>query len=714
MTGFLSADWYRVADLRPRRRLGVRVVRQVHRGTPWFVLQDPVSGKGHRLGQQGHHFFALADGTRTVQDLWQIACRAFPDRPPTQSEVVTLIAQLHQADLVVADRMPDLSDLVRRAGKHRRQLLVAALKNPLALRLPLLDPGPFLDATGAVGRALFSRWGFALWALLLAMALGLVATHWQELGGNMPDRLFSVSSILPLVLAYVPVKLLHELGHGYALRRWGGEVREVGVMFLVFFPVPYVDASQSMMLPCKWQRISVSAAGILIETGLAALATLVWVLAEPGALRATAFNVMLIGGVSTVLFNGNPLLRFDGYFVLSDLLESPNLAQRANAYFWYLCERHILGVEEALPPQMARNERGWLLSYAIAAFAYRVLLLILISLFIAARFLGLGILLAVWSLIMAFGVPAFKGMSFLVQSPRLAGQRPRAVFRAGVALAALAGLVVLMPLPSVTTTVGYLRDPARAQLRAGTDGVVSEVLAPNGVRVLAGDPVLVLEVPELERLILVATATLRDLEMRRAARPLEDGTARAALERQVAFARSRLDDLEARREARVLRAPEAGIVVLPEARDLAGRFLAKGQAVGILRTGQPPVVQAAVPQRRAGLVTEHTRAVELRFRTAAGAAAHVARIVPESTTRLPSAALTSVAGGYGLLVDPRDPEGRASLEPAVLLELAPDGLLPASALVGERVLVRFTHPPEPLAQQLWRSARQTFLSVVEF
>ena len=689
------------------------MVRQVHRGTPWFVLQDPISGKGHRLSQQGYRFFALADGTRTVQRIWQVVCSEFPERPPTQSEIVTLIAQLYQADLVVADRRPDLSDMVRRAEKHRRQLVVAALKNPLALRMPLLDPGPFLEATQVVGRVIFSRLGFVLWFLLIIGATGIVVTRWSELAGNMPDRLFSISSILPLVLAYIPVKLLHELGHGYALRRWDSEVREVGLMFLVFFPVPYVDASQAMMLPSKWQRITVSAAGILVETGLAAVATFVWAMAEPGALRAIAFNVMLIGGVSTILFNANPLLRFDGYFMLSDFLESPNFAQRANKYFWYICERYVLGIVEAVPPQMVRNERGWLLTYAVSAFVYRIFLLVLISLFIASRFFGLGILLAMWSLVMALGVPTFKGLSFLVRNPRLIGQRTHALQRGGLAIGILSALVTLVPLPSATTVAGYARHPDGAQLRAGTDGIVTDVVAQNGAFVFEGEAILLLEVPDLDRQILLATATLRDLEMRRAARPLEDTTARAVLDRQITFSLKRLDDLESRRQNRVLRAPKAGTVVLPDEHDLLGRFVTKGQEIGLIWTGHSPVVQAAVPQRRAQLVTEHSGDVELRLQGTVVVTAQVSQIVPESTTLLPSAALTSQAGRYGLLADPRDPTNQGSLEPAVLLELTSNDPLPV-ALVGERVLVRFAHPPEPLVKQIWRSLRQTFLATIEF
>lgn len=713
MSAFLSPDWYRVESLHIRKRPGINVVRQVHRGLPWYIIQDPVSGRGHRLTLQGYFIFGLADGSRSVGTLWRLACAEFPERPPSQSEIVTLVGQLHQADLIIADRMPDLSDLVRRQKKHRRQLLVAMLKNPLAPRLPLFDPGPFLNATAWVGRTLFSVPGFILWAGLMVIALGVVVIRWEELVGNMSDRLFTLTGLLPLVLAYIPIKILHELGHGYALRRWGVESREVGVMFLVFFPVPYVEASQSMMLPSKWQRISVSAAGIQMELGLAALATLVWAVAEPGTLRATAFNIMLIGGVSTLLFNGNPLLRFDGYFVFADLLEIPNLGQRANRYFWYLCERYILGVEDAEPPLTVRSERGWLFFYAVAAFLYRVVLLILISIFVAARLLALGVLLAVWSVVMAFGVPTFKGLSFMVRNPRLAGQRLRAWTRATAALAALVMVAALLPLPNTTVAAGYLRAAPELQLRAGTDGFVAAVMVRNGETVAQGDPLIRLDMPDLERRILLGEATLLDLALRRDTRPVEDRSARNMLNLQITYAERRLADLEQRRADSLLRAPVSGVLMLPRSADLIGRFVSQGQVLGYLQTPDWPVVVVAVPQRRATLVTDATLDVALRFDGAPrDMAAQIMRVAPEVTNRLPSSALTDVAGAFGLAADPRDPESRISLEPTVLLELALEEP-PAGMLVRERVLVRFTHPPEPLAAQVMRGARQVFLSVFD-
>jgi putative peptide zinc metalloprotease protein len=157
--------------------------------------------------------------------------------------------------------------------------------------------------------------------------------NWSELTGNLSDRILSTQNLLIAWFSYPVVKALHEWSHALAVKRWGGRVREAGLMFLVFTPVPYVDATDSYGFSGKWQRAAVAAAGILAELALGAIAVYLWWLSEPGLLRAVAYNVILIAGVSTLLVNGNPLMRYDGYFVLSEALEIPNLAQRATK-FW--------------------------------------------------------------------------------------------------------------------------------------------------------------------------------------------------------------------------------------------------------------------------------------------------------------------------------------------------------------------------------------------
>jgi putative peptide zinc metalloprotease protein len=207
------------------------------------------------------------------------------------------------------------------------------LKSPMSLRIPLVDPDAFLTRTVGYFRPLFGTSGLLLWLALVLPAVVLAGEHWAELTGNIADRVFATENLLLLSLCYPLVKIVHELGHGYAAKLNGREVREMGVMFLLFYPVPYVDASAANALRDKKQRALIGAAGMVSELAVAALATYAWVLLEPGLARAIAFNVMLIAGVSTLLVNGNPLLRFDGYYILADLIEVPNLGARANKYW---------------------------------------------------------------------------------------------------------------------------------------------------------------------------------------------------------------------------------------------------------------------------------------------------------------------------------------------------------------------------------------------
>jgi putative peptide zinc metalloprotease protein len=155
-------------------------------------------------------------------------------------------------------------------------------------------------------------------------------------------------------------------------RRWGGEVHEIGLMLLVFSPVPYVDASSAWGFRDKRKRMVVGGVGIAVELFLGALALFVWLMVEPGMVRAVAYNVMLISGVSTLLFNGNPLLRFDGYYVLADAIEVPNLGARSNTYLGYLFQRYVLGIRTAESSAHSNGERAWMVVYGITSFFYRI------------------------------------------------------------------------------------------------------------------------------------------------------------------------------------------------------------------------------------------------------------------------------------------------------------------------------------------------------
>ncbi|TFH41932.1 MAG: peptidase M50, partial [Lysobacterales bacterium] len=360
MSGSLfSPHWYRVAELTPRIRSHAQFRRHHYRGQLWYVLDDRASGRHHRFTPAAYHFIARFDGTQKVQDAWDATTSRLGDDAPTQDEAIQLMGQLHSADVLQCDVPPDTEELFSRYQREQRQKWKKRLMNPLAVRIPLVDPDRFLDTWLPIVRPFFGWIGLLIWAGIVSTGVVLAVTHWKELSAHAASQALSPMNLVLLVFVYPIVKGLHEFGHGFATKVWGGEVHEMGIMFLVFMPVPYVDATASASFPEKSRRISVSAAGMMVELGLAALCMFLWLQIEPGIVRDIALNVMLIGGISTLLFNGNPLLRFDGYYIFSDAIDVPNLGSRANKYIAYLAQRFLCGVRGAQSPANAPGEARW-------------------------------------------------------------------------------------------------------------------------------------------------------------------------------------------------------------------------------------------------------------------------------------------------------------------------------------------------------------------
>lgn len=704
-----SASWYRVADLKPRLRSHARIHRQHFRGQLWYVLQDRTSGRFVRFTPAAYLVISLMDGRRTVQQIWDIACARLGDDVLTQDETIRVLSQLHRSDVLHGDVPPDLEEMSERGTKQRRRKLVLSLLNPMAVRIPLLDPDRFLEATLPVARLLLSWAGAVAFVGIVGYALVLAGAHWSQLTGNLADRVLSTENLLVLLVAYPFVKALHELGHGYAVKRWGGEVHEMGVMFLVFMPVPYVDASAASAFHEKWQRVLVGAMGILVELLLAALALFVWLNAEEGLVRAIAFNVMLIGGVSTLLFNGNPLLRFDGYYVLSDLLEIPNLGNRGNRYVGYLVQRYGFGMGDAQSPATAPGERFWLFTYSVASFLYRLFIVTVIALFVASRFFVIGVLLACWAIILMLGVPLAKQLGFLFTSPLLRRNRGRALAVCTGTVAAVVAVLALVPLPYRTLAEGVVWMPGESIVHAGADGTVEALLAEPNARVAPDTPLLRMADPLLDARVQVLRASVTELRRRLAATDLADRAEAKIVREQLAHAEADLALARERQRALLVRSPVAGRFIVPRAPDLAGRFVAKGEVLGYVARLDDPVIRVIVPEDAADLVRRETRAVAIRFadRLERAVPATVVREVPTLSNTLPSMAL-STAGGGRIAVDPTDPQQARVLERLLHLELRPAEPQPVPAL-GGRVHVRFDHGHEPLARRLYRAVRQLFL-----
>jgi putative peptide zinc metalloprotease protein len=605
---------------------------------------------------------------------------------------------------------PDIAELFQRHERQRRSKLIGQLLSPLWWRFPLLDPERLLGRLLPWARPFFGIGGAFLWASVVGVALVLVGVYWADLTSNFLDRVLSARNLLVLWLLLPALKALHEVGHGLATKAFGGEVHDMGVMLLVVSPLPYVDASSASAFPSKWQRIVVGAAGMLVELFLAALALFVWLAAEPGVLRTVAYNTILVAGISTVLFNANPLLRYDGYYMLSDFLEIPNLYTRSRSYLAYLCERYLFGHQEAETPPASRSERTWFVVYAVSAFAYRLLVIAGIAFFLLYKFFYLGVAATVALVAAWIGVPTWKAIGFVLRNPRLHRVRGRAL---GVSLG-LAGLVValvgFLPVPSRTAAEGVVWVPEEALVRAGASGFVERMVARPGSRVRPGDVLLECADPSLLARVQVLAARLREFRARYDEQRAADRVKAAQFQEEIRYVEEDLARARAEQGALTVRSQAEGTFVLPAAADLPGRFVRRGELLGYTVNLERITVRAVIPQTSVDLVQQRTIGVEVRLSERIGETvpATVRREVPGASERLPSPAL-GLGGGGRVPVDPRDTQGVTAMERVFQIDLELPSTLPLLN-VGGRVYVRFDHGWEPLAVQWARQVRQLFLA----
>lgn len=710
MKSLFSPLWYRVADLRPRLRPHAELHRQRFRGQVWYVLQDHQTGRFHRLSPTANLMLSLMNGQRTMRELWDIAGARAGDDPPTQDETIQLLAQLHSSDLLQAEIPPDIVELADRAARTSRRELFQKLRNPLALRLPVFDPDRLLERALPFVRPLFTATAFVAWLALLIAATVIIALNWPELTTNLSDRVLVAENVAVILCIYPLLKAFHEMGHAFATRVWGGEVHEIGFMLLIMVPVPYVDASSASAFTSKRRRIIVGAAGIIVELMFASIAAIVWVYASPGLLRTIAFNIMLIGGVSTIVFNGNPLLRFDGYYILSDLLEIPNLATRANRYVFYLIQRHLFHVDSEESPVTGRGEAKWLLIYALASFIYRMFVALGIAFLLASKFFIFGAAMALWTIISLAVLPVVKGIRFLIADPRLANRRPRGYTVTGILATMVALFLFVIPLPYATVAEGVVWIPQNAEVRAQTDGFVQKLVAGPDQTVAANSPLIALENPLLDSRVTVGEAQLQEIEDRYETAKLVDRVQAEIFLEEIHHIQSTLDRYRTIKASLTVRSDQQGRLIVPNAVDLPGRYVKKGDLLAYVVDNHDLIIRAVVTQDDIDLVRQRGAKVSIRLAEDPEHkySARVLREVPGGAQELPSLAL-STQGGGPIAINPANTQKPQALYNIFQFDITPTQPVPDAA-AGGRVYVKFDHGAEPIAWRILRATQQTFLS----
>ena len=744
----LSPQWFRVATLRPLLPPQLSSQRHHQRGEVWHVLTGADGSRSFRLNAAAWHTVARCNGRRSAQQLWDLALAELGDAAPSQDELLSMLARLHAAGLLSFDRRPDFG-AVSASTPRSPEVAPARRNNLLAWRIPLGRPDALL-ARLARPLATLPGWPLlAAWLLAVLWAMLAGAQHAGALAAQLHGLLASPKTWGLAWLAYPALKLLHEVAHGLVAKRMGAQVSEWGITLLMFVPVPYVDASAASALPRRRQRLLVAAAGIVVEGAVAAAALAVLLNVQPGALHDAALLVFFIAALSTLLVNANPLLRFDGYHMLSDALSLPNLASRSSQYTLQALARLITRSSAPAGVVPAAGERPWLLAYAPAALAMRWVVAWAVVLWLGSIAQLLGLLAGAafaWSLLL---VPAFRLLRWLRSgAPKGSGGAFSTQRLLLHGLLALPAALLLWPLPVSTVAQGIRWLPEHALVRSQAPGVVGEVLVSDGQAVQAGDAVMQLVSPTLQTDVERLRGRVQGL-LAEQARALQTEPATAVqAEHTLHASMAELAQAEERLGRLTVRTQAAGRVVIDHAADLPGRHVQRGALLAHVITGEPGIVRLAVPHDSA----LHIAALERTTPGAGGTTAGTARdALPLQTqtqtqaqtqtqtqaqamqvrvqvqgvdlasppriarwagrpsggvTQLPSAALGDRSGGR-ITTDLSDSSGLRPAQPVLVGELQLEGA--AASRIGERVLVRFEHGHLPLLLQLAGKVQQQLL-----
>jgi putative peptide zinc metalloprotease protein len=701
----MESLWQRIAGARPRLNPHIVIRRQFYQGELWYLLQDTISERHFRLTPGAYQLISRFDGARTLETIWQQAQQSM-GHAPEQQAFIRLLMQLKGAGVLMEGPESEALKLLERRKQQRPWL--RQLRNPLSLRLPLWDPDKALNKLMPWVRPLFSRIGMGLWLLLVLSGLLQAMVHWQAISGNVTSQLLATDNLLLMGTVYLLMKLFHEAAHGFVTKHWGGEVHQVGVLLLALIPMPYVDASAANGFSEQRARMAVGAAGVMAELLLATLGLWLWLATGPGWLNAAAYNMMLIGGLSTLLVNGNPLLRFDGYYIFADLIDIPNLSIRANRYLGYLLQRYLFGLEDADSPAQSDWERGWFFSYGISAFFYRLFVLFVIILFVAERYPLVGQAIALWALAGLVVLPLVRQINFLFTSQRLAKRRKRALLVTTLIIGLLSMILFVVPAPYATYAEGIVLPPEGSEVRAGAHGELARLLAQPDGHVTQDQPLAAMEDPFLQTDLKRLAGRLHALRAEHVSLVSghKDVKAEILLD-EIGLVETEIAQKQEQAARLKLRSPAEGTFVVQQPGDLPGRFLHQGDLIGYVLDDRQAEVRVAISQEAIGLVRHATQAVEARYanRPAETVPIKLLREIPESRQRLASPALGSLGGGEFTL-HPEDKDGMRPLEAVFELRLQLERPI---ARLGERIIVQFEHHPLPLGWQWYRSLRQMFL-----
>lgn len=467
-----------------------------YEGVTHYVVKDPIGLKYFRFKAEEYFLLQQFDGKTTLLDIKRNFERKYRPQTITVDDLLRFAAQLHEASLAQLDTPEQAKVLIKRRRKNQWKRIGQGFANILYLKIPIIDPERLLTWMYPYFRWLFTPAFVVASVSLMLAAMMLVFSQWNTFTAKLPtfESFFNWRTLPALWCSLALIKIIHEFGHGLTAKHYGSEVHEMGMLFLVLTPALYCDVTDSWLLKNKWHRIWIAAAGIYVECFLAAIATFAWWYSTDGLFQSLMLSTMFICSVNTIMFNANPLLRYDGYYVAADWLEIPNLRLKSTQFFTYLFQEKVLGLEVPVQSYMPRSRRTLFVTYAVTSYLYRWIvtfsILFFLYHFLPEKLRIISIMLALGSLVPLLLMPSINIVKFVRQPGRMRKVKKlrAAAFFAGSAV--LVALILLIPTPLRVKGTLVLTPAKPERIYVNVPGQLVSIDVRDNERVTGGETVL--------------------------------------------------------------------------------------------------------------------------------------------------------------------------------------------------------------------------------
>ena len=634
---------------RPRLRGDLAFSYRQSKHGQYYLIEDELNSKFYRVGIAEYTFLSLLDGHTTVQSAVAATAAKLGVEAFTEAEAANICKWLIDCDLAAKKR----HDAVqwRESQQQRRFAEQLQWVNPIMLKVPLGNPDRLMATLTQLTGWLVNVYVGAIVVILLAISTALVLAHSSELFTH--RTIFTRNNWIWLAVSWLTLRVLHESAHAVVCKRFGGRVREWGVLLLMFIPLPYVDVTSAWRFPSRPKRILTSAAGMIVELSIAGLATIAWCYSDSPLVKQHALNIMLAGSITTLLFNANPLMRFDGYHILADFLEMPNLWTHGRQFIRSVGRRLFFGLPSSTPPWRA-SQATLVRTYGIAAALWKVGITASLTLAALALLDGIGLVLALIALALWIGLPTYRILRFLaVGTQTEQPSRKQFALALTTCLASVLAAGHWLPAPTVVTAPIVIEHDPLHVVRCKTAGFFVELTATTGDAVRKGDVLCRMENAELAAQHREVSLQLAESKQR--LRTYQSTGEAAAYQIELAATRNlqtKLQELDRMIDDLIITAPCDGTVIDSASTDRLGTYLETG--CEIAKVGSPNIMKAVglMPQDDWDFLETGMKASVRIWGTRNGTTAGLVKQVrPRAQTSLPHFSFAAPLGGDRAVVE---------------------------------------------------------------